>query len=71
VTVLNKVDALSPEDIAERRAALEAASGGEVMTMSGVARTGVIEVLRVLRARIDRGRVAARDAMEEPQAWRP
>jgi GTP-binding protein len=71
VTVLNKVDALSPEDIAERRASLEAASGGEVMTMSGVARTGVIEVLRVLRARIDRGRVAARDAMEEPQAWRP
>ena len=71
VTVLNKVDALGAEDIAERRAALEAASGGEVMTMSGVARTGVMEVLRVLRARIDRGRAAARDTLEEPQAWRP
>jgi GTP-binding protein len=71
VTVLNKVDALSPEQIEEKRAALEAASGGQVMTMSGVARTGVIEVLRVLRARIDAGRSAARDEREEPQQWRP
>jgi GTPase involved in cell partitioning and DNA repair len=47
VTVLNKIDALDDEDdVAERRAALEAASGGPVMTMSGVARTGLIEVLR-------------------------
>lgn len=71
VTVLNKVDALSPEQIEERRMALETASGGPVMTMSGVARTGVVEVLRVLRARIDAGRSAARDEREEPQPWRP
>jgi len=71
VTVLNKVDALGPEQIEERRTALEAASGGPVMTMSGVARTGVVEVLRVLRARIDAGRSAARDEREEPQPWRP
>ncbi|MDG4648820.1 GTPase ObgE [Roseibacterium sp. SDUM158017] len=71
VTVLNKVDALTAEEIAERRAALEEASGGPVMTMSGVARTGLVEVLRTLRARIDRGRAADRDAREEPQAWRP
>src|SRR6056297_1447093 len=71
VTVLNKVDALSPEQIEERRGALEAASCGPVMTMSGVARTGVVEVLRVLRARIDAGRSAARDEREEPQPWRP
>jgi hypothetical protein len=56
VTVLNKIDALIEDDVAERRAALEAASGGPVMTMSGVARTGLVEVLRVLRARIDAGR---------------
>src|SRR6056297_476811 len=56
VTVLNKVDALSPEQIEERRGALEAASCGPVMTMSGVARTGLVEVLRVLRSRpISRG----------------
>jgi len=71
VTALNKVDALSAEDVAERRAALEAASGGTVMTMSGVARTGIVEVLRTLRARIDAGRAAARSALEEPQPWRP
>jgi GTP-binding protein len=71
VTVLNKIDALIEDDVAERRAALEAASGGPVMTMSGVARTGLVEVLRVLRARIDAGRSAARDAQEEPQPWRP
>jgi GTP-binding protein len=71
VTVLNKVDALSEDDVAERRAALEAASGGPVMTMSGVARTGLVDVLRVLRARIDARRTAARDALEEPQPWRP
>jgi GTP-binding protein len=71
VTVLNKIDALIEDDVAERRAALEAASGGPVMTMSGVARTGLVEVLRVLRARIDAGRSAARDALEEPQPWRP
>jgi GTP-binding protein len=71
VTVLNKVDALSPEQIEEKRAALEAATGGQVMNMSGVARTGVIEVLRVLRARIDAGRSAASDEREEPQPWRP
>jgi GTP-binding protein len=71
VTVLNKVDALTDEEIAERREALVAASGSQVMVMSGVARTGMTDVLRALRARIDADRRAARDALEEPQAWRP
>jgi len=44
LTVLNKIDALTEAEISEKRAALEAASGTEVMTMSGVARTGLIEV---------------------------
>jgi len=70
ITVLNKVDALLPEELAEKRAALEAVAG-PVMEMSGVAHTGVIEVLRVLRARVDADRVAARDPAEEPDKWRP
>ncbi len=45
VVALNKVDALTPDEIAERRAALEAASGGPVTLTSGVSRTGVDEVL--------------------------
>jgi GTP-binding protein len=71
VTVLNKVDALDRDDMAERRAALEAASGGPVMTMSGVARTGAGRG-PARPARADRRRArAARDALEEPQPWRP
>ena len=57
--------------MAERRAALETASGGPVMTMSGVARTGLIEVLRAMRAKIDARRARDRDAREVPEPWRP
>ena len=49
ITVLNKIDALDDETLAERKAALEAEIGGPVMTMSGgVSRQGVTEVLRAL-----------------------
>jgi len=71
VTVLNKIDALSDEEIAEKRAVLEAASGGPVMDMSGVARTGLTEVLRVLRAQIAEDRLRLRADSEEPGPWRP
>jgi GTP-binding protein len=71
ITVLNKIDALTDDEIAERRAALEDATGGPVMVMSGVARTGVIEVLRALRAQIDDDRVRLRAQTEEPGPWRP
>jgi GTP-binding protein len=71
ITVLNKIDALTDEEIAEARAALEEASGGPVMVMSGVARTGLIEVLRSLRAQIDADRLRMREGREEPEPWRP
>ncbi|BDW85434.1 GTPase ObgE [Roseicyclus marinus] len=71
LTVLNKIDALTEEEIAENRAALEEASGGSVMTMSGVARTGLIEVLRALRSHIDKDRLRMREGREEPQKWQP
>jgi GTP-binding protein len=41
VVALNKTDALDPDLLAERRAALEAAAGGAVLLTSGVARTGL------------------------------
>ena len=41
------------------------------MVMSGVARTGLTEVLRALRAQIDAGRLRMRIHREEPQPWRP
>jgi len=70
VTVLNKVDALSDEDRAEARAALEEASGGPVLEMSGVARDGVTEVLRALRSQIDEDRLRHRPA-EDEEPWQP
>jgi GTP-binding protein len=72
VTVLNKIDALSDEEIAEKREALQKAIGGKVMLMSGVAKTGVTEVLRVLRTGIDDSNLRQKklDAKED-EAWRP
>ncbi|MBO6604794.1 MULTISPECIES: GTPase ObgE [Paracoccaceae] len=71
VTVLNKIDALSDEERAEKRAALDAVTGEPVLEMSGVARTGLVEVLRALRARIDADRLRLRADTEEPGPWRP
>lgn len=67
VTVLNKIDALDAETLAEHKAALEEASGGRVMLMSGVSRKGVPEVLRALWAQISRDK----PAQDEGGAWQP
>jgi len=69
VTALNKIDALDDEVLAERRAALEAELGHPVMLMSGVARTGVTEVLRALWAKIEPSRAPRNDTPEG--AWQP
>jgi GTPase len=70
ITVLNKIDAIEADDMAEKTAALQAVAG-PVMHMSGVARTGVTDVLRALRARIDGNRLRQRQDQEEPETWRP
>ncbi len=69
VTVLNKVDALSEEERNEARAALEA-EAGPVMTMSGVSREGVVDVLRALRSEISDDRIR-RTTPEEQAPWQP
>ncbi len=71
VTVLNKIDALSDEERAKKLNALQNTAGGEVMEMSGVARTGLIDVLRALRSQIDADRLRLRAEVEEPGPWRP
>ena len=70
VTVLNKVDALDEEELAEAKAELEAEAGHGVMTMSGVSRQGVTEVLRALRSEIDEDRLRMKPA-EEEKPWQP
>jgi len=66
---LNKIDALSPEDLAVRRAALEVASGCRVYPLSAVSGTGVHEVLRALMSEIQAQRREANQ--EEPAPWQP
>lgn len=71
ITVLNKIDALDADERAEKQAALQAASKGDVLLMSGVSREGITEVLRAVRAQIDNNRLRERAAMEEPVKWQP
>jgi len=71
ITVLNKADALSADELAETTAALKAVAG-PVLTMSGVAGAGVTDVLRALRGRIDAGRLRDSKGQEEtPASWQP
>ncbi|MEM9643301.1 MAG: GTPase, partial [Pseudomonadota bacterium] len=53
VTVLNKIDALDAKERAAAQHVLAAASGGPVMSMSSVSRSGVTDVLRSLRMLVD------------------
>jgi len=75
LTVLNKIDALTPKMRAFIQSKLEKASGGPVMQMSGVTREGVVDVLRALRAQIDDGRLRHRQAETAangaPEPWHP
>ena len=68
ITVLNKIDALDARTRASRKKSLEKASGGPVLTMSGVSKEGVPEVLRALWAIIAETR---REAEPETQRWQP
>ncbi|MGC9449627.1 GTPase ObgE [Cereibacter sphaeroides] len=68
ITAMNKIDAMDPKQISDRRRALEKATGGKVFTISGVAGTGLMEVLRALWAEIDGARG---DKVEEHAPWQP
>ncbi len=75
VTALNKIDALSDEERAEKFAELSAAVDGPVMQMSGVSREGLVEVLRAVRAEITEDKLRTRKAEarddEEDEVWHP
>jgi GTP-binding protein len=62
ILALNKIDALSDEEIAEKRAALEEASGGDVRLLSGATGNGVREILGELLQMIDAHRAAIAEA---------
>ena len=61
IVVLNKADAMTPREISARRAALARACGGPVAVISGVAGTGVAELLARLGEVIAERRRAERE----------
>jgi len=71
ILALNKIDALTDEDIDERRAALEEASGGPVALLSGASGKGVPEILRQLLTIIDGAKAAEAQEAAGPQPWDP
>ncbi|SIN93474.1 GTPase ObgE [Vannielia litorea] len=73
VLALNKVDALTPEERAEKHAELQEAAGQRPFQISGVAGEGIPEVLRAVRAQIVRGRKAeaAAEDDDEDAPWQP
>ena len=69
IVALNKVDALDDGAILEKSTALEDATGGAVLALSGVAGTGVDQALHAMLGEIERRREA--EAEGEPEAYSP
>ena len=73
LVALNKIDALTSEEAADKARTLADAVGGEVSRISGATGAGLPEVLRRLYRHVETARAgsraAARPAMAE--AWRP
>jgi GTPase len=67
VLALSKCDALDSKTLSTRRKALEKASGGPVQVISGVAQTGLVDVLRTLYAQI----TVEDGAKVEAGPWQP
>ncbi len=68
---LNKADALDDDEIAEKRAALQEASGARVHVLSAATGKGVQEVLRALWIEIAGQRAEAAREEEGEQPWQP
>ena len=65
IVALNKIDALTKDVIAARRAALRKAAGRKVMLVSGVTGEGVPALLRALLAVIDEAVAAETETQPE------
>ena len=73
ILCLNKIDALDPETLAERKAALEEASGGEVLAISGATGNNVEAVLYAVLEVLDHNaeNAARSSAAESQEKWMP
>lgn len=66
ILALNKCDALDAKTISTRRRALEKASGGPVLVISGAAGMGIMDALRAIYAQIQ-----GAEPQEEAGPWQP
>ncbi|MDP2125058.1 MAG: GTPase ObgE [Parvibaculum sp.] len=74
ILCLNKADALTEEERAEKKQRLEEASGGKVHLLSGVSGEGVTAVLRLVADAIAENRARERKAEaqdEDEEGWKP
>ncbi|NQW01988.1 MAG: GTPase ObgE [Rhodospirillales bacterium] len=71
LVTLNKCDSLSDEEIAEKKSALEAATGKTVSVISGVAGTGVRDLVNALFTVIENLRLAAEEDTDAERVYRP
>jgi GTP-binding protein len=71
IVALNKIDAMTPAEANRKRAALARAIGKEVMLVSGVAGTGVRDIVHALGAQIRGERGAATQSAEAETEWSP
>jgi len=69
IVALNKCDALQDDEIAEKKAALEQASGRQVHTISGVAGIGIEDMLNLLFDAVRAARAA--EAGEDEEGYAP
>ncbi|HEY9081468.1 GTPase ObgE [Magnetovibrio sp.] len=69
IVALNKCDALQADEIAEKKAALEKASGQEVHVISGVAGIGIDDMLNLLFDAVRAARAA--EAGEDEEGYAP
>ena len=69
IVALNKIDALDEARVADQRAALEKAAQCPIMLVSGVAGSGVVDLLRTAFAYVQEGRKPEQAALDaEPDA---
>ena len=69
ILALNKTDALDEDEIAEKSAALEAASGRKPLLLSGVAQTGVKTAIHEIASHLGLSQTAPEPSTEE--GWTP
>lgn len=71
LVALSKTDALTPQAVGAKLAALRRAGVAEPLALSAATGDGVTEALRALRRAVARHRAAQADALRQPEPWTP